>query len=114
MNMNQTTELMIKLIDNYATWLAENRRMLVELRYESERALDMLRKGSTRYPNTGPLAAKIYTHRVQMEMAVETMLGLTDAGTVSYITRTISRAAFPTIAADEIIKGLKEKDNNND
>lgn len=110
--MNQTTELMIKLINNYATWLAENRRMLVELRYESERALNMLSKGSTRYPNTAPLASKIYNYRVQMEMTVETMKGLTDEGTVSYITRTISRAAFPTIAADDIINGLKEKDND--
>lgn len=110
--MNQTTELMIKLINNYATWLAENRRMLVELRYESERALNMLSKGSTRYPNTAPLASKIYVCRVRMETAVETMVGLTDAETVSFITRKIARAAFPTIAADEIINGLKE--NNND
>lgn len=111
-DMNQTTDLMIKLINDYATWVAEIRRMLVELRYESERALNMLSKGSTRFPNTGPLAAKIYVCRVRMEMAVEVMVGLTDEETASAITRKIVRAAFPTITADEIINGLKEKKNN--
>lgn len=111
-NMNQTTELMCKAIEDYAMLLAENRRSLAELRYESERALDMLNRGSTRFPNMGPTADRVYVRKVRMESAVMIMEGLTSTEIASAIIMRIAKSAFPTIAADEIINGLKEKKNN--